>query len=105
MIIVAGHLVVDPDARARYLAGCADAVRAARAAPGCLDFAIGADLLEPARVNVFERWVSREALTAFRGDGPSGGQLDAIRRFAVDEFAIDGSDAEDILPTTTRGQP
>jgi heme-degrading monooxygenase HmoA len=99
MIIVAGHLVVDPDARARYLAGCADAVRAARAAPGCLDFALGADLLDPARVNVFERWASRAALTAFRGDGPSDGQLDAIRGFAIEEF-----DPDDILPTTTSGQ-
>jgi len=89
MIIVAGHLIVDPDDRAQYLAEGADAVRAARVAPGCLDFVLGADLLDPARVNVFERWASGDELVAFRGDGPSGGQLAAIRRVAVDEFAIE----------------
>ncbi|WP_420123453.1 putative quinol monooxygenase [Nakamurella sp.] len=88
MIIVAGHLIVDPDVRAEYLAGCADAVRAARAAPGCLDFALGADLLDPARVNVLERWTTPEALTAFRGDGPDDGQLRAIRGFAIEEFTV-----------------
>lgn len=88
MIIVAGHLVVDPDGRAEYLAGCVDAVRAARAAPGCLDFALGADLLDPARVNVLERWTTPEALAAFRGGGPDDGQLDAIRGFAIDEFTV-----------------
>ncbi|ACV78600.1 putative quinol monooxygenase [Nakamurella multipartita] len=92
MVIVAGHLIVDPAGRTQYLAGCTDAVRAARAAPGCLDFALGADLLDPARVNVFERWTSPAALAAFRGQGPSEGQLDEIRRFSIDEFVV-GRDA------------
>lgn len=88
MIIVTGHLVVDPEGRAQYLAACVDAVRAARAAPGCLDFALGADLVDPARVNVLERWATRDALADFRGDGPGDGQLDAIRGFAVEEFTV-----------------
>lgn len=88
MIIVAGHLIVDPDGRSEYLAGCADAVRAARAAPGCLDFALGADLLDPGRVNALERWTTPEALAAFRGAGPDDGHLDAILGFAVEEFTV-----------------
>jgi quinol monooxygenase YgiN len=86
MVIVAGHLLVDADERGTYLEGCREVVAAARAADGCLDFAITADLVDARRVNVFERWESREAVEAFRGDGPSGDQQAAIRGGSVAEY-------------------
>jgi quinol monooxygenase YgiN len=55
MLIVAGHLVVDPSQRESYLAECMPVVEQAREAPGCLDFTIGADLLDPGRINILER--------------------------------------------------
>jgi quinol monooxygenase YgiN len=55
MIIVSGHLFVDPAERAAYVADCDEVMRLARAAPGCLDFQVTADPLEPDRVNVFEQ--------------------------------------------------
>ena len=90
-VIVSGHLTVAPEARADYLHGCADVVRAARATPGCLDFAIGADLIEPGRINVFERWDSRAAVEAFRGDGPSDEQNAAILHASVAEYDVTGA--------------
>lgn len=42
----------------------------AREAPGCLDFAITADTVDPARIHIFERWASEDELLAFRGSGP-----------------------------------
>ena len=86
MVIVAGHLVVDPEQRAAYLEECRTVVEKARRADGCLDFSITADLVDPSRVNVLERWESHEALEAFRGDGPSSGQQLAIRRASVAEY-------------------
>ncbi len=50
MVIVAGHLVVVPAQRKSYLGDCTRVVEQARQAPGCLDFVIGADLLDPARI-------------------------------------------------------
>ena len=47
MVIVSGHLIVDEDVRDDYLADCADVVAQARRAPGCLDFAISADVARP----------------------------------------------------------
>ena len=88
MIVVAGHLTVDPAGRAANLLDCEAVVRLARAAPGCLDFALGADLLDPGRVNVYERWASRAELEAFRGSGPSSAQQDAIVAAAVQEYAV-----------------
>jgi len=90
MLIVAGHLTVGAARRADYLAGCAEAVRLARGAPGCLDFAISADLLDPARINVFERWRSRDELEAFRGGGPDDDQHDTIASASITEYDVAG---------------
>lgn len=89
MIIVAGHLTVEPSHRDSYLTGCADVVEQARAAAGCLDFAISADLLDPGRINVFERWDSRATLAAFRGSGPSDDQSAAMLSASVTEYDVD----------------
>ncbi|MFI6294600.1 putative quinol monooxygenase [Nonomuraea sp. NPDC050790] len=88
MVIVAGHLTVEPRQRESYLAGCADVVRQAREAPGCLDFALTADLLDPGRVNVYERWESVAAVEAFRGSGPSDDQNAQILGASVAEYDI-----------------
>ena len=53
MVMVAGHITVDPEQRESYLAGSMRVVQEARRAAGCLDFAITADLLDPGRVNLF----------------------------------------------------
>jgi quinol monooxygenase YgiN len=87
-VVVAGHLIVDPDGRADYLRGCVDVVRLARTATGCLDFAISADLLDPGRINVYERWESQSAVEAFRGGGLSDEQGAAILSASVSEFDL-----------------
>ena len=61
MVIVAGHITVEPQQRESYLAGCVRIVEQARRAVGCLDVAICADLVDPGRVNIFERWESQAA--------------------------------------------
>ena len=88
MIVVAGHLEVDPDNRDAFVAESQVAVRMARATDGCLDFAVSPDLVDPARVNILERWVSVEALAAFRGDGPDDGSAQQIRAFHVEDFTV-----------------
>jgi quinol monooxygenase YgiN len=88
MVIVAGHIVVDPHQRDDYLSGCVEVVRQARRTAGCLDFALSADLLEPGRVNIFERWESQAAVEAFRGSGPSDDQGAAIVAASVAEYDI-----------------
>jgi quinol monooxygenase YgiN len=88
VIIVAGHLRVDPAMRASFLADAANTVRMARAATGCLDFHLSADPIEPDRVNVFELWSSKYTLGAFRGSGPSGLQAAQIRSAEVREYVV-----------------
>lgn len=88
MVIVAGHLVVDPSQRNDYLSGAVEAVREGRAADGCLDFAISPDPIDPARINIFERWSSQAAVDAFRGQGPDAEQAAAIVSGVVAEYDV-----------------
>lgn len=89
MILVAGALFVEPPGRDDYLLGCRAVVQQAREAEGCLDFALSPDLLDPRRINVYERWTDEEALSRFRGSGPSDEQSNAIQDADVQEFCID----------------
>ncbi|MGH2870813.1 MAG: putative quinol monooxygenase [Solirubrobacteraceae bacterium] len=88
MLIVAGHIVVEREQREFYLAGCVAVVEQARSTPGCLDFAITGDLVDPGRIDVFERWESRAAVQAFRGSGPSDEQSAAMLSASVAEYDI-----------------
>ncbi|TPQ16452.1 putative quinol monooxygenase [Streptomyces sporangiiformans] len=93
MIIIAGKLYVDPAAREAYLAGCSTVIEQARATPGCLDFALSADLIEPDRINVYERWDTDEDLERFRGVGSEPEQAAQIRDAEVSKYRIAGVEA------------
>ena len=88
MLIIAGHLIADADDRDAMVADGAQAVSMARSAPGCLDFSITADTLDPRRVNIFERWETEEGLLAFRGAGPDAGTAGRILDADVKRYVI-----------------
>ena len=88
MVIVAGHITVEPGERESYLAGCVSVVEQARRTAGCLDFTIAADLLDPGRINIFERWASQAAVETFRSSGPSDDQSAAMLSVSVAEYDI-----------------
>ena len=87
-VIVAGHVIVEPQQRESYLAGCVIIVEQAREAAGCLDVAITADLVDPGRVNIFERWESQAALEAFRRNGPPFEHGAAMLSVSVAEYDV-----------------
>ena len=88
MVIVAGHITVDPEQRESHLADSMRIIEKARQAEGCLDFAMTADLLDPGRLNLFERWESQEALKAFRRRAPRRRQRAAMLSVSVAEYDI-----------------
>jgi len=88
MIIVAGWIRVAPEERAEYLEGCREVVDAARRSPGCIDFAISADLVDDGRIDLFEQWESVEAVEAFRGSGPSDDQQAVVLDAAVTQHTV-----------------
>jgi quinol monooxygenase YgiN len=88
MVIVAGHITVEPQQRESYLAGCVSVVERARGAAGCLDFAITADPIDPGRVNIFERWESQAALNTARGNAPGSEQAEAMLSVSVADYDV-----------------
>lgn len=88
MIIVTGRLYIRPGERELFLARSAEAVIQARRTAGCRDFVVAADPIEADRVNVYEEWVSREALLAFRGAGPKDDLSSSILRAEIAEHVL-----------------
>jgi quinol monooxygenase YgiN len=88
MVIVSGHLIVAAEDREAYLASCVAVVEAGRRAPGCLDFALSPDVLDPGRINILERWETRDAVESFRGAGVDDEQGAAILAASVAEYDI-----------------
>ncbi|MEU9115441.1 antibiotic biosynthesis monooxygenase [Streptomyces sp. NPDC048483] len=93
VIIVAGWVQVEPGRREEYVAGCHEVVELTRAADGCLDFALSADVREPGRINVYERGVSDEQLMEFRGAGPDPEQTAKILAAEVSRYRISATEA------------
>ncbi|MFD4326382.1 putative quinol monooxygenase [Nocardioides sp. NPDC058538] len=90
MIIIAGSLSCNAADRDAYLVATADVARAARKAPGCLDFVQAADPIDLGRINVYERWASDADVEAFRisggdEDGPELPQLTGadVRKYRI----------------------
>jgi quinol monooxygenase YgiN len=88
MIIVSGRIYVRPSKRNKFLSLSADAIAQARRSVGCRDFVVAADPIESNRVNVYEEWASRKALTAFRGAGPGEDLSSLIEKADVAEYVV-----------------
>jgi len=71
MIIVSGTIKLKPGQREGFLQASAEAMTAARKAPGCGAFVVAADPIEVDVANVYEEWDSEDSLLKFRGEGPS----------------------------------
>jgi quinol monooxygenase YgiN len=93
-IIVSGMLHVDPAQRDAFLEARVPILAHARQAPGCEDFSLSPDLLDAGRVNVYERWRSRDDLLAYRSGG--GPELDddiPVTAAAVELHHVSASEA------------
>ena len=91
MLIVSGKIYVKPAEREKFLSSSLEAIEKARLWPGCTDFIVAADPVEPNRVNVYEEWDSEAQLLAFRGNGPDDGLYSVIERASVARHIIASS--------------
>jgi quinol monooxygenase YgiN len=66
MLIIAGNIEVPSEQRDAFVTAHQDLIERARQAPGCLDVAISADPVDPARVNTYELWESWSHIQAWR---------------------------------------
>ncbi|MEN3321493.1 MAG: hypothetical protein V7643_4895 [Mycobacterium sp.] len=92
MLIVAGTGYVDPDHRDTLLAGLAPSLRRVRTTPGCLDYVVAADPIEPDRVNIYERWESQAHLdTHLAGPAQTAPPMPHVRSVQVMRYEISSS--------------
>jgi quinol monooxygenase YgiN len=91
MIIVTGRIYVTAYRREAFVAASLEAVVKARRAPGCLDFVVAPDPIEPDRINVSEQWETEAHLEAFRGDGPGPELTAEIVRAEVSRHRVSSS--------------
>ncbi|GGT03689.1 antibiotic biosynthesis monooxygenase [Planobispora rosea] len=91
MLIVAGTGYVDPDHRAALLEGLVPSLRRVRTAPGCLEYVVAADPIEPDRVNIYERWESQTHLDAHLADvAQTAPPMPGVRSVEVMRYEISG---------------
>jgi quinol monooxygenase YgiN len=64
MLVIAGHVEIDPAAREARVAAATEMMRDTRAEAGCISYTFSADLEEPGTFRIFEEWESQDALDA-----------------------------------------
>ncbi len=64
MLIISGTFTVDPDRRAEFLDSRLESIGISRGEPGCLEYAMSADAVDPSLVRLFEMWSSLDDLQA-----------------------------------------
>jgi quinol monooxygenase YgiN len=94
VVIVAGAFEFDPDQRDEFLAGRLDGMRASRAEPGCLEYTMSADPLDPTRVVLFERWADQASLdthlAAMQSAPPPGQAGVAPKSISITVYDVTG---------------
>jgi quinol monooxygenase YgiN len=66
MILIAGYTLTEAHKRDAAVEAFADMVERARRYDGCLDLSIGADSVDPERINLFECWRDPQSWNAWR---------------------------------------
>ena len=64
MLVIAGHIRIDPAKREAAVAAADDVMEATRREKGCLAYTFSADLHDEGLIHLFEEWDSQDALDA-----------------------------------------
>ena len=96
MLVIAGHVRIDPAKHAEATVAATDVMAATAKESGCISYTFSADLSEPGKFHIFEEWESQEALDShfktphmavFQGKfGELGVSEMAIQRYEIASF-------------------
>jgi quinol monooxygenase YgiN len=88
MIVIAGHVVVDPKQREKAVAAACEMMSETRKEKGCISYTFSGDLEEPGRFRIFEEWESDEALRAHFASPHMARFQQAVGALGVREMAV-----------------
>lgn len=78
MIVVAGHLTINPEHRDAAIEAIRTCVAATRAEEGNVDYRYSADIDDPDRLNLVELWESEEAMNTHMATPHLAAFLEAV---------------------------
>jgi quinol monooxygenase YgiN len=88
MIVIAGHVLLDPKHREAAIAAAKEMMAATLQEPGCRAYAFSADLQESGRFLLFECWENEEALKRHFATPHMARFQQAIGPLGVKELAV-----------------
>ena len=62
MLVIAGHVRIEPANREAAVTAVRDMMEATRRETGCISYTFSADLNDPGSFRIFEEWESQDAL-------------------------------------------
>lgn len=62
MLVIAGHVRIDPAQREAAISAARDMMEATRREPGCISYTLSADVADPGVFHIFEEWEGQAAL-------------------------------------------
>jgi quinol monooxygenase YgiN len=88
MLVIAGHIRIDPSKREAATAAAVDVMEATRREKGCLAYTFSADLHDEGLIHIFEEWESQDALDAHFKSPHMANFQKAIPNLGVKEMKI-----------------
>jgi len=88
MIVIAGHVALDPARREQAIAVAREMMADTRREKGCISYTFSGDLDQPGRFRIFEEWESDEALRAHFASPHMARFQQAVGGLGVTEMAV-----------------
>lgn len=88
MIVIAGHVLLDPEKREPAIAAAREMMAETRKEKGCVSYTFSADLEDPGRFRIFEEWESDDALKAHFASPHMARFQQAVGGLGVREMAV-----------------
>jgi len=98
MIVIAGHVLIDPKQREKAEAAAREMMRETREEKGCISYAFSSDLEEAGRFLIFEEWESDEALRAHFASAHMARFQQAVGGLGVREMKVQRYEVASVGP-------
>jgi len=82
-ILVTGVIDLDPAQRDGFIAACQELMAATHQEDGCEHYCFAADLSDPGRFHISERWASKPEMDAHMGSAHLAAFMGAMGNFGV----------------------
>jgi quinol monooxygenase YgiN len=98
MIVIAGHVVLDPAQREQAEAAAREMMCETRKEEGCISYTFSADLEQAGRFRIFEEWESDAALAAHFASPHMARFQQAVGGLAVREMKVQRYEVSQVAP-------